>query len=274
MRLKIISVCLFFFFIVFISCKKEDLSNASGPNNSYVPVLSKVLIDNQSAYEYMYNDSGMIWEEKSKFDFTMHKYNAKGQLISSKFYGNDDVLSTDALVSEKALEATAWVTLATGNEDGTVTFEYNDNGQLIKSIATRPSSTSSEYSEFTYDVNNRINKQTMYWENAATGYIDYAYDKKGNLTSESLYNLPASGTPELITVTQYTFDNQPNPYKVLSKLQIPGVNTNVNNILKETYTIHVSADKGSDKVLVTENSYKYNAMGYPISQNDNITFVY
>lgn len=274
MRIKILTVCLFFV-TIFISCKKEDLSNAAGPSgNAFMPVLSKVMIDNQSAYEYIYNDAGLLWEEKSKFDFTMNQYNTAGQLVSSKYYGNDDVLSSDASVSDKAMAATAWVTLATGKEGGTVSYQYNNTGQLIKSTTTRPSIAISEYSEFTYDANNRINKQKMFWENAATGYIEYAYDNKGNLTSESLYNLPASGTAELIINTKFTYDNQANPFRVSSKLLVPGIYTNTNNILKETYTIHISADQGSDKVVVTDNSYKYNALGYPISQNDKIKFIY
>ena len=79
----------------------------------------------------------------------------------------------------------------------------------------------------------------MFWENVATGYIDYTYDNKGNLAGESLYNLPASGTAELITITQIYLRQPTNPFKLSNKLQIPGINTNVNNILKETYTIHV-----------------------------------
>jgi YD repeat-containing protein len=274
MRIKIITVCLFVV-TVFLSCKKEDLSNASGPSgNSFVPVLSKVMIDNKSAYEYLYNNAGLLWEEKSKFDLTINEYNKAGQLISSKYYGNDDVLSSDASVSDKAMAATAWVTLASGKEGGTTAYVYNDNGQMIKTTTTRPSLNSTEYSEFTFDANNRINKQKMYWENVATGYIDYTYDNKGNLASESLYNLSTAETAELIAVTKYTYDNQPNPFRLSNKLQIPGINTNVNNILKETYTIPLPAAQGSDKVVVTENSYKYNSLGYPTSQNENITFVY
>jgi hypothetical protein len=273
MRIKIINVCLLLA-VIFFSCKKVDLSDALAPGNTYAPVLSKVLIDNQTAYEYKYNDAGLISEEKSKFDFTAHQYNSAGQLTSSKFYGNDDILSSDATVSDKAMASTTLLTLATGKEGGTVSYEYNGQGQLLKSVITRPSSTSTEYSVFEYNAENRISKQTMYWENAATGYIDYAFDKKGNLSSESLYNMPSSGTAELITVATYTYDSEPNPYKATNKLQVPGINTNANNILKETITMHVSTDKGSDKVMVTENSYKYNSMGYPISQNNNITFVY
>ncbi len=274
MRIKIITICLFFFVAMFISCKKEDLSSIGSPANSSSPKLSKIMIDNNAANEYIYNESGLLSEEKSKFDFTVHQYDAKNQLVSSKIYGNDDILSTDLSVSNNALSQAVWVTPASGSEDGIISYEYNDKGQLVKSISTRPSSTTDEYSEFTYDANNRISKQTIYWDNTATGYIEYAYDSKGNLASESLYNLPESGTAELSTVTRYTYDNEPNPYKAHNSLQIPGINTNINNILKETYTIHLTADQGSDKVQVTENSYKYNALGYPLSVNDNVTFVY
>lgn len=273
MRIKITAIC-FLFFTVFLSCKKEDLSNANGPGSSGTPVLSKVLIDNQSAREYLYNSAGLLWQERSKFDLTMHQYNSQNQLISSKYYGNDDVLSSDASISDKAMAQTTWITLTTGKEGGTVSYEYNSNGQLTKSTTTRPSSTSVEYSEFAYDASNRINKQTMYWESAVTGYIDYTYDSKGNLASESLYNLPSSGTAELITNTKYAYDSSPNPFKSSNKLQVPGINTNVNNILKETYTMHLSADQGADKVVVSDYTYKYNAMGYPISQNGNVAFVY
>jgi hypothetical protein len=55
---------------------------------------------------------------------------------------------------------------------------------------------------------------------------------------------------------------------------IPGINTNQNNIIKETYTIHLTANEGSDNVKVTENKYEYNKAGYPISKNGNITYIY
>ena len=114
----------------------------------------------------------------------------------------------------------------------------------------------------------------MYWENSATGYIDYSYDANGNLAKEMLYNLPLTGAAELITTTQYAYDNQQNPYKATSRLLTPGVNTNLNNIVKETYTIHLAAGQGADNVQVTETAYEYNGMGYPVSKNGNVTFIY
>lgn len=270
MKLKIISVCLLFISIL-ISCKKEPLSVAG---NSDVLLLSNVIIDNQSCDEYLYNDANLISEEKSKYDYTLHHYNGNNQLVSTDFYGNDDILSSNLQVFTAAMNRTEWVTPVNGSKGGTITYEYNGNAQLVKTTYTRPSSASSEFSMFSYDVNNRINRQIMYWENKETGYIDYSYDGKGNLIKEALYNLPSTGVAELITTTQYVFDSQQNPFKSFSKLRIPGINTNLNNISKETYTINSKIDQGTDKVQVTQNSYAYNVKGYPISKNGNVKYVY
>jgi YD repeat-containing protein len=276
MKLKIISSCLLFI-TLFFSCKKEDLSNGleTGNKPDYsVPLLSKVLIDNQAAYEYVYNDSSQLVAENSKFNFNINQYNALGQLASTDYYGNDAILSSDAQVVQAALSSTIWVCSTTGVKGGTLSYNYNDKGQLIKTSYSRPVTTSSEYSEFTYNANGKISRQTMYWADAATGYIDYTYDSKGNMVKEALYNLPSSGAAELITTTQYEFDSKLNPYKLAGKILIPGENTNPNNIIKETYTIHINPDQGPDNVLVTQTTYTYNNLGYPVTENGNTTFIY
>jgi len=237
-------------------------------------MLSQVLIDNQSAYEYMYNDSSQLTTEKSKFKFNLNSYNALGQLVSTDYYGNDAVLSSDAQVVQAAMSSTAWVNSTTGVKGGTLSYVYNDKGQLIKTSYSRPVTTSTEYSEFTYDANGKINKQTMYWADAATGYIDYSYDNKGNMVKEMLYNLTSAGVAELITTTQYEFDSKLNPYKLSSKLLIPGISTNQNNIIKETYTIQINPDQGPNKVQITQDAYTYNALGYPVTENGNTAYIY
>jgi hypothetical protein len=55
---------------------------------------------------------------------------------------------------------------------------------------------------------------------------------------------------------------------------LPGQNTNINNITKETYTIHFEVDPFIDTIQVTENSYRYNTMDYPVSKNNFETYVY
>ena len=276
MKLKITFFCLLFV-TIFFSCKKEDLSNGlnSGKNpDGSLPLLSKILIDNQSAYEYAYNDSGQLTSEKSKFNFNLNHYSAIGQLVSTDYYGNDAVLSSDAQVFQAAINSADWVTSANGVNGGSLSFDYNNNGQLIKTTYYRPLVTSSEYSAFSYDASNRINRQTMYWDDIATGYIDYSYDGKGNMIKEALYSLPLTGAAELITTTLYEFDSKWNPFKSVNKLLIPGVDTNPNNIIKETYTIHLAQGQGADKAQVIQNKYVYNTSGYPITKNDNTTYVY
>jgi hypothetical protein len=272
MKLKIISFCLVLVSI-FVSCKKEPLDTTTATGSDLF-LLSKVTTDNQSTDEYVYNSVNLISEEKSKFDYAVHHYNTGNQLVSTDFYGNDDVLSSNIQVYTAALNCKEWVTSLNGAKGGTLAYEYNSNDQLVKTTYTRPSSTSSEYSLFSYDNNNRINKQMMYWESNATGYIEYSYDTKGNLVTESLYNLPSSGVAELITTTQYVYDNQQNPFKSFSKLMLPGINTNVNNISKLTYTINSKTDQAPDKIQITENTYEYNANGFPVSKNGNVKYVY
>ena len=276
MKIKIISFCILLTSII-VSCKKENLSdglNQNNSNNSYVAILNKVMTDDQSTYEYQYNDSNLVTQEKSKFEFTSHHYNNKGQLTTTDFYGNDDILSSVQQVFQTAINKTDWITPTNGKKAGTITYEYDTNGQLIKTTNITPSSVVKEYSSFSYNGSNKISRQTMYWGDIATGYIDYSFDGSGNLVKEILYNLPPAGDAELITTTAYAFDSNPNPYKNTSKLLIPGISTNANNIIKETYTIHVSPDQGADMVQITATTYEYNGMGYPISKNGNITYIY
>ena len=273
MRIKLIIFCLFFV-TVLISCKKDEILDTGISGNTYVPILSKVLIDNQSTYEYSYTTSNLISQEKTKFDYTIHTYNDKGLLITTEYYGNDDLLSSDLKILETAMNRKEWITPENGKKVSTITYEYNNNRQLIKSTYSLPLLGSIEYSLFTYDTNNRMSRQTMYWENTATGYIEFSYDGKGNLIKELLYNLQSTGVAELVTSTVYSLDNQLNPYKPTSRVMTPGINTNLNNIIKETHTILYPADKGPEKVQITETSYMYNGMGYPVSRNNNVTYIY
>ena len=120
MKLKLMSFCLILI-TIFFSCKKEDLStglDSGNKPNGTIPVLSKVMIDNQSAVEYLYNDSSQLTSEKSKYNFNINHYNALGQLISTEYYGNDDVLSGDAQVVQAALSSSVWVCSTTGVKGG------------------------------------------------------------------------------------------------------------------------------------------------------------
>lgn len=273
MKYKIIAFCLLLVTIM-LSCKKEEMIADQTIGKTNVPLLVKVLTDNKTSNEFIYNDSNMISQEQSKFDLAMYHYNATGKLSSSEYYGNDDILSSDIQVSQNALNSQSLINTQTGKKGGNVVYEYASNGQLIKTSYSQTTSGSTEYSEFNYDSNDRIAKQTMFLDNTATGYINYTYDYSGNLVKETLYALVANGPDELITTTQYEFDDQANPFKPVSKLMIPGINTNQNNIIKETCTLNSAVATGSDNIRITQNEYEYNDKGYPLSMNGNVQFIY
>lgn len=269
MKIKTIFITLLFAGI-YMSCKKEEPVSIA---NTEAFLLKQVLVDNQPTFEYSYTNTKLISEEKSQFDLEQHHYDGNNLLVSTDLYANLDILSTDAAVSASAMTKNEWVTPVSSNKGGSIKYDYNDKEQLIK-VTYSPLSGSSQSSELSYDSNDRINKQVLKWENKETGYIDYSYDTDGNMIEENLYTISSTGAPELSTTTQYEFDNKVNPYRSASRLLTPGITTNTNNIVKVTYTIHLLASMGSDNVQVTKNSYKYNANGYPVSKNGNVTFIY
>jgi hypothetical protein len=271
MKNIIVSLCLLIAVVLF-SCQKEEPITA--PVNSEVMILNSLLMDGEPYYQYSYKDSTTVADESSKLDYVVHHYNSKNLVVSSDYYWNTTLLTTEINTIETTLSQSAMVTAANGTKAATITYEYDGNDQLSKATWSRPATGNSEYSAFSYDGNGRINKQSLYWKSVETGYIDYFYDSRGNLSKENLYDISADGASELSTTTQYAYDNQQNPYYLFRTLLIPGINTNRNNIIKETYTVHKTSDQDAGKVQVTTNSYEYNSNGYPVSKNGNIKYIY
>ena len=256
--------------LILCSCEKEK---GLVIENTDIPLLSKVLIDGVSHYEYAYNDANLLIEEKNKFHYTKHNYNDNNLLSSSEFYMDPGMYSSNSSVVEAAMNRKEWVNPDNTAKSLTQKFEYDGTGQLAKKILTRPSVTSSEYSEFTFD-DDRISTQTMYREDEMTFYIDYSYDRRGNLIKESKYYVPSTGLSELWTTTEYEFDNMHNPFQAFKSLMSPGKFTNPNNITKETLTIHFEVDQWTQKVQITTNTYDYNDKNYPIKVNGYAEYVY
>ena len=256
--------------LILFSCEKDKQLIVE---NTDIPLLSKVSIDGVSYYEYEYNDANLLIEEKSKFHYTKHNYNDNNLLSSSEFYMDPGMLSSNFSVVEAAMNRKEWVNSDNTTKSLTQKFEYDGTGQLTKKIYTRPTVTSSEYSEFTFD-NDRISRQTMYREDEMTFYIDYSYDEKGNLIKESKYYVPPAGISELRTTTEYEYDGMHNPYQAFKRLMSPGKFTNPNNIIKETYTIHFEVDQWIQKVQVFSNTYEYNDKGYPVRVNGDAEYIY
>jgi hypothetical protein len=259
-----------FFSLMLFSCEKDKQLLVE---NTDIPLLSKVLVAGVSSYEYTYNDANLLIEEKSKFTYTKHSYNDYNLLKTSEFYIDPATFSSDLHVIEASMNRKEWVNPDNTAKSLTQTFEYNKNGQLARKIYTRPSVTNSEYSEFTFD-NDRISRQTLYWQNELSFYIDYLYDEQGNLIKESKYYVPSTGIAELWTTTEYEYDNMHNPFQAFKRLMSPSKFTNPNNITKETYTVYFEVDQWTQKVSIITNTYEYNDNGYPIKVNGEAKYVY
>ncbi len=266
---KTVLLCVITFFL--FSCEKEKQLTIE---NQDIPLLSKVLINGEPYFEYSYTKARLISEEKSKFHYTRHSFNDKNQLIKSEFYVDPAMYSSSSTVVEAAMNRKEWINPGNTAKSLTKTYDYDDQSQLLRVTFIRPSVINSEYSEYAFE-NGRISRQTMYWKNELSGYIDYSYDDNDNLAQQAKYRVLPAGNAELQTTTEYEYDNKKNPYQSFSRLMTPGKYTNPNNILKETYTIHFNIeDPFIQKVQVTTNSYKYNSRGYPIKVNNEAEYIY
>jgi hypothetical protein len=253
-----------------VSCEKDKQPLVE---NEDMELISKILLNGELHQEYIYNNQNLITEEKSKFFYTGHSYNDDNQLVRSEFYLDPGMFSSYWEIAQAAMNRTEWVNPSNSTKSLTQEFEYDKKNLLIKKTYVRPSSSYSEYMTFTYD-NDRISRQTMYWQNNISGYIDFFYDSSGNLTKEEKYGIVEGGAPELWTTHEYEFDNMKNPYYAFRHLRTPGKYTNPNNIVKETYTIHFEVDAFIEKVQIIENSYEYNDKGYPVKVNKETEYVY
>ncbi len=264
------AVFLFFFSLIFFSCEKDEPLIVE---NTDIPLISKVLIGDETYMEYSYNDANLVTEEKSKFHYTRHIYNDKNQLTKSDFYWDISIASSDSRVIEAAMNRKEWVNPDNTAKSITHALEYNKNGQLIRKSYIRPSANIPNYQKFLYE-NDRIVRATSYSNNSISGSTDYIYDDNGNITKQSKYLISSKGIAELSTTTEYEYDNMHNPYQSFKRLTTLGVFTNPNNITKETYTLNFDVDPSIEKVQITENSYEYNDKGYPIKVNGLTEYVY
>lgn len=261
---------LLFLAVTFFSCEKDhELTFENGD----IPLISRVLYDGAVSCEYTYNGANLLREERSKFHYTRHNYGHNNLLVSSEFYWDPAIYSSNSTVIEASMNRKEWVNPGNTAKSLTQTFEYVENGQLERKTYGRTSSSDTEYAEFSY-TDDRIVRQTLYWQNVIASYIDYEYDDRGNLVRESRYNVSSAGVAELSTTTEYEYDNMHNPFLAFRRLMSPGKYTNPNNITRETYTIHFEVDEFIEKVQITNNTYEYNKSGYPTKVNGKIEYVY
>jgi hypothetical protein len=258
------------FSLVFLSCEKNEQLIIE---NTDIPLISKVIIGGEIYMEYSYNSANLVTEEKSKFHYTRHTYNDMNQLVESNFYWDISMASSNSSVIEAAMNRKEWVNPENTPKSISHKLEYNSEEQLILKSYIRPSSNIPDYQKFLYE-NDRIVRITGYHNNSISGYTNYIYDDNGNITKQTNYIVSQAGIAELTATTEYEYDNMHNPYQSFKRLTTLGVFTNPNNITKETYTLNFDVDPSIEKVQITENSYEYNDKGYPFKVNGATEYIY
>ena len=262
-------VVIFFLSLLLVSCEKDRQVIIE---NTDIPLISRVLIGGEIYMEYTYNAENLVTEEKNKFHYAKHTYNDINQLITSDIYWDMRIASSNSTTLEAAMNRKEWVSPENTPKSISHVLEYNNQKHIIRKSFIR-SEGSSDIVEFLYE-DDRIVRATGYYNGSISGYTDYLYDNKGNITKATRYNMSSSGTVELSTTTEYEYDNMHNPYQSFKRLITPGLYTNPNNITKETYTINFDVDPSIEKVQIKENSYEYNDMGYPIKVNGLTEYIY
>ncbi len=126
--------------------------------------------------KYIYNDANLVTEEKSKFRYVKHTYNDLNQLITSDFYWDIAIASSDSRVIEAAMNRKEWVSPENTPKSITHRFKYNSKEQLFRKSFIRPSENKGDFMEFKYE-NDRIVRATGFNNNSISGYTDYQYDE-------------------------------------------------------------------------------------------------
>lgn len=258
------------FSLIFFSCEKDKQLVIE---NTDFKLISKVLIDDGIYMEYTYNSANLLNEEKSKFHYSRHNYNDLNQLVASDIYWDLSAASSDSHVLEAAMNRTEWVNPENTAKSISHTYNYKSDGQLIRKSFVRPDDNVSSFLEFLYE-DDRIIRATGYYNYAISGYTDYLYDTNGNIIKQTKYSVSPAGIAEKSTITEYEYDNMHNPFQVFRRLITPGVNTNPNNIKKETYTILFEVSPDIEKVQIKENHYEYDEEGYPVKVNGLTEYEY
>ena len=246
----------------------ENSNNVQAQNTNDLKLI-RIISDSIIVYEYSYNETNLLSEEKSKLIYVKYNYNENGYLISTDHYNDPALFSSSMEVIEASRNKEEWTNPENTEKSYSTEYEYNTFGQLMKS------SDHSGYSTFNYDNKNRISRQTYYHDDIISHKTDFEYDKRGNLTKKSLYQVEESGKKELIRKTIFKFDKNHNPYKELNNLMIPGKYTNPNNIIKEITSNYYLIKNMEDDTNTIELSYEYNQYDYPIAvDGKKIRYVY
>lgn len=253
---------------LFTSCEKEK-------ELLYEDYQSSTLIRQISASEedmqvMTYYSTGYIFEHLQRFSYRKFLYNQQNQLMKIEIALTFNPLSC-AIIPGTPFEDGGDPRKA---KIGQYTeFEYSGEG-IIKSKNSyfinddTPQLMNYEEYEFNDDRVAKINVFNP--QDQLTHYYTFLYDNNGNVQEEGYYYLQDGSDAILQTRILYEYDDMLNPLKVFAVEGTPGINTNQNNITRQT-TINYYNDE--EQSYTVENVYEYNDLSYPVKVN-NLEYIY
>jgi hypothetical protein len=239
-------------------------SAPEGGGKSVPPLLQRIYIDNDLFAEYTYTAGNKISEEKTKYLYIKYNYNENNQLISTLTCEDPSLVSSNAAIADAGRKKKEWVNPSNSVNNRKKTFQYDSKGILVKTVEDWG------YSGFQYDHKNRICKQLIFNDGKLVRFVDYSYDRIGNLVKMTHYETDATGQQLIATTHEYEFDHKINIFRSFGLFMMPGKYTNPNNIVREVYTLYLTGKMQQE----TKTSYEYNESGYPVTVNSNMRYEY
>lgn len=251
-------------FIALTACNKEESSSDPCLDND---LIREVKNGEQSLQQFTYNGNCMVAEEVQLFMYSKFTYDQSDRILKEEHAMSLDPMSC-----------------------------YMPQGLPGETVKDPRKAKISSYSEYQYDASGRLKTKLLYYVNTdiqllavnsyeytdnqitklnianpdgeVTQFHLFTYDASGNMTRDNYY-LVSDGDPLLNRSSVYEFDEKINPFSIFLNRGEPGINTNTNNILKETVTDY----SAGEYQYTMEYQLEYNSAGYPVKVNDK-TFRY
>jgi hypothetical protein len=256
--MKKFALSIFIGLLCFNSCTKENKNE----NLCYSSTLiSQVNLRDLAVHGLTYNSDCLLYESTEPYKYKRFSYDSQNLLKKVEVAYSFNAFSCAMLpgISTEVDPRKASISEYS-------VFEYDSALRLTKKSDYFIKNGIPELTYLqTYDYENDkiVKTSTFNPQGRLTGYHDYLYDDKGNITRDDLYS--NNSVIKLMSTTIYEFDNKNNPYQVFACEGNPGIYTNRNNIIKETSVSYNGIAESSTERLY---AYEYNSLDYPVKINE------
>jgi hypothetical protein len=252
--------------LMLFSCKKEP---AAVPCNSEV-LLIQVKADNAPVQELTYKGCN-LYESVEEYSYKRYTYNSQDLLVKTEqallfnptaCYIQPGAMDNRSVTDPRKAKFTQYYTYAYDNSLRLAKVSYyfikSDNSELIY------------YQTFEYEGGYLKRNNLFSPQEFLTNYTLYTYDNNSNVTKEDNFIIDNGVDFKLFSTKKYEYDTKHNPFYAFAVEGIPGINTNKNNILKETSAYFYEGGPVEDSI---QNTLYYNELGYP-SKINNREYIY